>query len=436
METREETRDDPREDSRADAPQPGVAVVSEGAPAWRTAPVGSAPVIIGRAAECGLSLRDDLASREHVSVAWAGGQWTVKDLGSRNGSFLDGERLDGAASGPWRCLRVGNTLLMPIADLRTRGPVREDDGRIVGAGLAAALDRIKAAAAASRTLMLLGESGTGKELAAQAFHQAARPKGPLKPVNCAAIPHSVAERLFFGAKKGAYSDAKENAQGYFQAAHKGVLFLDEVGELDLEVQAKLLRVLETGEVLPLGAVETEKVDALVCFATNRDLEAAVAAGKLRGDLYYRVAQPQVRLPPLRERAEEIPWHVAAELRRAGSLKASARFLEACLVRDWPGNVRELLAEVRAAAGEAQLAKSDQVRPSHLRATAGESKVAPAIAPVELKPAVSPKQVTKEQVQQALEAHGGKVAAAARALGLHRTQLYRLMDEHGLKRDKA
>jgi len=430
VETREDTRDS-NGDSGPDAPRPGVAVIFERSATWRAAAVGSEPLVIGRAPENGLVLSDDLASREHVSVIFEAGEWTVTDLASRNGTFLDGKRLSGAVTGPWRCLRVGQTLLVPIEDLRLRGPVHlEAEGRVIGAGLAAALERVRAAAESGRTLTVTGESGTGKELAARAYHRASRPRGPLMSVNCAAIPGGVAERLLYGAKRGAYSDARENAEGYFQAAQGGVLFLDEVGELGLEVQAKLLRTIETGAVLPLGATDVEQVDVLVCCATNRDLEAALAKGALREDLYYRIVESQVRLPPLRARVEEIPWHIAAEVERAGGVTVSPRFIEACLLRNWPGNVRELLAEVRAAVDEVRLSKSSQLRSAHLRPTAGERKG----QAEEPRPAASSRGVTREQLQAALDAHG-TIAAAARALGLHRTQVYRLLSEFGMKTEK-
>ncbi len=429
METREDTRDS-NGTSRPDAPVAAVAVVFEQSATWRAAAVGEAPLLIGRGSENGLVLTDDLASREHVSVAWADGTWTVTDLGSRNGTHLDGKRLSGAVSGPWRCLRVGHTLLVPIDDLRLRGPVKHDGAHVTGVSLAAALERVRTAAASERTLTVFGESGTGKEFAARAYHQASRPQGPLISVNCAAIPHGVAERLLYGARRGAYSEAKENAPGYFQAAHRGMLFLDEVGELAPEVQAKLLRAIETGEVLALGAVQAEQVDVLVCCATNRDLEAAVARGALRADLYYRLIEAQVRLPALRARVEEIPWHIAAEVQRNGAgLSVSPRFIEACLLREWPGNVRELLAEVRAAVDEARLTKSAQVRSAHLRVTAGERARAEADELKRRTPVA--RDVTREQLQAALDAHGS-VTAVARALGLHRTQVYRLLTEFGMK----
>ena len=138
---------------------------------------------------------------------------------------------------------------------------------------------------------------------------------PFVAVNCAAIPEGLAERLLFGARKGAYSGATADAEGYIQAANRGTLFLDEIAELDPLVQAKLLRVLETREVLPLGASRAKKVDIGICAASHRRLRDEVTAGRFREDLYFRIGRPEVQIPPLRERLDEIPWFVARELRR-------------------------------------------------------------------------------------------------------------------------
>src|SRR6185436_14558171 len=151
----------------------------------------------------------------------------------------------------------------------------------------------------------------------------------------------------------------------------GVLFLDEGGELDLAVQAKLLRVLETREVMPLGASRGQIVDLRVCVATHRDLRAAVAAGRFRADLYHRIAPPEIILPPLRDRLDEIPWHVSAEIATVDpALAPHARLVEACLLRHWPGNVRELRKEIHHAAAHARVEGADRVRLEHLPETAG------------------------------------------------------------------
>src|SRR5262249_25883004 len=159
------------------------------------------------------------------------------------------------------------------------------------------------------------------------------------------ISETIAERLLFGAKRGAFSGADADADGYLQAADGGTLFLDEIAELGLAVQAKLLRVLENKEVLPVGATRARPIALRLCSATHKGLRAQVEAGRLREDLFFRIATPQVSVPPLRQRLEEIPWllQVAAQS-VAPNLKLSASLVETCLLRSWPGNVRELLAE--------------------------------------------------------------------------------------------
>ena len=190
-------------------------------------------------------------------------------------------------------------------------------------------------------------------------------------VNCAAIPHALAQRLLFGARRGSHS-GEAHAAGYVQQADGGTLFLDEIAELDLQVQAELLRVLESHEVVPLGASRPRKVDFALCSATSKDLRALVAAGALREDLYVRIATPAVTLPPLRDRPEEIPALIAHELAaRSPALAPHVSLVEQCLLRPWPGNVRELIAELRAAA-QAAIADGHRVTAGHLAATAGSA----------------------------------------------------------------
>ncbi len=233
-----------------------------------------------------LELDDGRASRIHAEVRWAGDGWRVRDLGSHNGTFVDGRKVEGeGAAADGALVRIGATLFWLVAD----GAAAVDDGVAVERGVVIGLrsrltdDTIRRAAT-SPTLLILGESGTGKERLARAYHQAGpRAGGPFVPVNCAAIPEAIAERVLFGSKKGAYSGA-DDAPGYVSAAHGGTLFLDELGELDLALQAKLLRVLETREVWPVGATRGVPVDCGLVAATHRELRAAVAAGRFREDL--------------------------------------------------------------------------------------------------------------------------------------------------------
>jgi transcriptional regulator with PAS, ATPase and Fis domain len=264
-------------------------------------------------------------------------------------------------------------------------------------------------------------------------------------VNCAAIPHAIAERLLFGAKRGAYSGADADAPGYVQEADGGTLFLDEIAELEPQVQAKLLRVLESKEVLPLGASKPRKVDFAFCSATNKDLRTLVAAGTLREDLYFRIGRPAVTLPALRNRPEEIPALIVQELAALSPAPtAHVSLVEQCILRPWPGNVRELRAEIRAAA-QAALTNSQRVTARHLSATAGsvfggvmpdlrpsapdEHTAPPSDGPRKRMPRVDVE--SRQRIEDALRANAGNISASARALGLHRTQLRRLIERHGI-----
>ena len=261
---------------------------------------------------------------------------------------------------------------------------------------------------------------------------------PFVALNCAAIPRELAERLLFGAKRGSYTGAAADAVGHIEMANRGILFLDEVGELALDVQAKLLRVLETREVLPLGASTPRRVELQVCCATHRDLRAHVADGAFRKDLYHRLVPPEVVLPPLRERIEEIPLHMAASVRRASpTLGMQARLVEGCMLRPWPGNVRELRKETYHAATRALDEGADRVRIDDLGPTAGLPIEPPAALPAagdaERTYVRWGEALTPDQIERALEESGGSVAVAAKRLGMQRTQLYREMKRWSIQR---
>jgi len=308
--------------------------------------------VIGRDDDCTVVLSGSDVSRRHARLKPEGHRLVLQDLDSRNGTFVAGLRIaDKRSSLEPPLLRVGRSLLWAVSDVRPfrAGVTVEQSGVVLGGLLRRAWAEIELLGRSGRTLCLRGESGSGKELAARAFHELHGPSAaaPFIGVNCAAIPEGLAERLLFGARKGAFSGATGDVQGYIKAADGGTLFLDEVAELDLRVQAKLLRVLETREVLPLGATRPERVDLRVCVASHADLAEQVAAGKFREDLYYRLGRPVVAIPPIRERLDELAWLIQGEIGTAGShLSASVRLVEACATRPWPGNVRELIGEVR------------------------------------------------------------------------------------------
>ncbi|MFG1401832.1 sigma 54-interacting transcriptional regulator [Xanthobacter sediminis] len=237
-----------------------------------------------------------------------------------------------------------------LAQLRGRLQEQCSRGRLVGdsPGFRAAFDLLSKAANSPITVLLLGETGAGKEVFANWLHEnSPRAEKPFVAVNCAALPNELIEAELFGVQKGAYTGAQQSRPGRFERADGGTLFLDEVGDLSPSAQVKLLRVLQTGEVERVGGSEARKVDVRLVAATNVDLRRAIAEGRFRADLYYRLATYPVVIPPLRERKPDIPLLVAALIEKIGPSYhkqvrgVSDRALRALMAHDWPGNVREL-----------------------------------------------------------------------------------------------
>jgi len=280
-------------------------------------------------------------------------------------------------------------------------------------------------------VLIEGESGTGKERVAVALHrESPRRDGPFIPVNCGAIPPDLLESEFFGHVRGAFSGAVADTLGLFRSADGGTLFLDEVAELPLALQVKLLRVLQEKEVRPVGSTTSHPVDARIVAATNRDLDRAVAEERFRRDLFYRLNVVRIRVPPLRERKEDVPALVTAFLRQLNArygrdVRAVAPdAMAALLAYDFPGNVRELenaleRAYALGAAGEIGLADLPALGAGP--GAPGPPGMARSLAEVE-----------RELIRRALEAHGRSREQAARALGISPRTLYRRMKEHGLR----
>jgi DNA-binding NtrC family response regulator len=416
-------------------PVPGLVLVfSRNRPLAAAIRVGVGGVEIGRDLNAGLA-DDERLSRRHATVTLDQGRLWVTDRGSRNGTFVDGlPRPDPQRVEPSSVLRMGQSLFLAVADVRPfeREPARAVAGAVMGATLSRAFQRIDIVARTSDTLLILGESGTGKELAARRFHDASpRAAGPFVAINCATIPEGIAERLLFGARRGAFSGATADADGYLVAAHRGTLFLDELAELDPAVQPKLLRVLETREVVPLGDARGRAVDVGICAATLRDIPERVAQGKFREDLYYRMGRPAVRLPALRERREEIPFLIQHALDAvAPGLDTDCAFVELCLLRPWPGNLRELIGEVRRAGHTAREKGRAHVDRLDLGTAAGLHLGLP--PPATPSPPEPPDAFpARPQIEEALRAAGGNVTRAAESLGLHRNQLRRWLTRNDL-----
>jgi transcriptional regulator with GAF, ATPase, and Fis domain len=322
-----------------------------------------------------------------------------------------------------------------------------DPERVLGTSpaIVSVLRQIDQVAATDATVLILGETGTGKELIARAIHAAsARRDKPLIRVNCAAVPASLIESEFFGHEKGAFTGATQRREGRFALAHGGTLFLDEIGELPIDLQSKLLRVLQEGEFEPVGSSKTVKVDVRVIAATNRDLLAETKRGLFREDLYYRLHVFPIRVPPLRERAQDIPM-----LARAFAMKAAQRMgralaplgdtsLERLCAYDWPGNVRELenvveRAVIAARDGRLNFDGALPELPPNQPGVPSEAREAPIRTVAEMEA------LERENILRALEASGWRIAgpgAAADLLAMHPSTLRSRMKALDIKRRAA
>src|SRR5690349_18152900 len=288
------------------------------------------------------------------------------------------------------------------------------------------------------TVLITGESGTGKELFAHAIHAASqRAKGPFVALNCAGIPEHLLESELFGYQRGAFTDAKQSKPGRFQMAEGGTLFLDEIGEMSLSAQAKLLRVLQDHLVDPLGDTRSIKVNIRVIAATNEDLPTQVKAGRFRLDLFYRLNVYQLRIPPLRERPDDIEpillsfLHYARKNHGCRIHRVASEALSLLQRHDWPGNVRELHNVVE---GLTITCKSDTIQPEHLPQTVRPAKGAVSNASAEktslLAFGLSFQEMEKKMLEEALRKAAGNVSEASRLLKMTRNTLrYRMAKYH-------
>ncbi len=337
------------------------------------------------------------------------------------------------------CTRALETVFLRAQNTELRQRVDEQYGfeGIIGQSPAmrGVIAKLKQAAPANIPVLITGESGTGKELFAQAIHNnSPRSKKRFVPLNCAGLSENLLEDELFGHVRGAYTDAAKDREGRFEYANGGTLFLDEIGDMPLTMQPKLLRVLESGEVVRVGANESKHVDVRLVSATNHNLEALVKEGKFRSDLFYRIGGMEIRLPALRERRDDIPLlvqHYAtqfAEQMNKPGLGLAEDAMTALTQYDWPGNVRQLINAVQNAV---IVCDGETIEPRHLPpeiAQGGDGGEGGAADTAGL----SLDQLEKQAIRNALQVTAGNREKAAKMLGIGERTLYRKLNEYGLK----
>jgi DNA-binding NtrC family response regulator len=379
---------------------------------------------VGGAAESDLRLSDRAVSRRHFAIELEGDWLRLEDLGSTNGTFVCGVRVRDVLLTGGETVRVGSTTLH--VERQSAAPVTLSPaagfGRLRGASremrrLYPLCERL---AASDVSVLIEGETGTGKEVLAECIHEGSRrAAAPFVVLDCTSVAPNLVESVLFGHERGAFTGATSPQAGVFEEAHGGTLFIDEIGDLDLSLQPKLLRALERSEVRRLGGARWLKVDVRVVVATRRNLDAEIEAGRFRDDLFHRLAVARIELPPLRARRGDVPVLVDELCKQQGaSSDAIPRQLLASWEHAaWPGNVRELRNAVTRflALGELPFPSASLERPD---GDFSESVLASNLSLVVARQRVV-EDFERRYVERVLAAHGGNVSRAARASGIAR-----------------
>ncbi|HEX5036285.1 MAG TPA: sigma 54-interacting transcriptional regulator, partial [bacterium] len=397
---------------------------------------------LGRGDDCDISVNDPYISTRHAEIEFLNGHYHIRDLNSRNGTFLNDYRISNTKMPSKGTIRLGRLIM--VYEIEVVSPDAEEaiPGITIPGPRPGAADRmivfksalfsqlmklLKKIAPTEETTLLLGETGVGKDVLAVYLHSnhPSRKKHPYVAVNCAEISPTMADAQFFGHVSGAFTGAIRDHKGFFEQADKGTLFLDEIGELPTDLQAKLLRVMEDGLVRPVGGTKQIPVDVRLIAATNRDLDAGKLAGSFRADLYERFDR-MLTIPPLRERKEDIV-PIAKYFIRSLCSSPLTLSLDAALVLEglpWPGNIRALRRTIRTAITNATYRESSTIERQDLE-IAGDTELGIALKPTKLR------QLKREAMIAHLENHNGNMIAAAKALEITRKTLYEWCKEDGI-----
>ncbi len=413
-------------------------------------------VTIGRGAERGAEREEENGLRTlnvripgrsvsgaHACLVRVGSSWAIEDLGSTNGTFVNGERVERAVLGDDDVFEAGHVLMRvnPALAMPAGAPLDVDLRAGAGPGhvsldpsFAADLERAAQLAASGVPVVLIGESGTGKEVLARSLHQRNGRSAAFVAVNCGAIPATLVESQLFGHVKGAFSGAVRDELGFVRAAHGGTLFLDEIADLPKQSQAALLRVLQEGEVTPVGATQPIKVNLRLIAATHQPLEELVERGEFRRDLFARVAGFVMALPALRERRDDLGVLVAAVLAKITREQAppiltfAPEVGQALASHSWPLNIREL---ERCIATLVALATDGQVKLAHLPRAVVEGRKAVRASPRSAEAPVDRDEKLRMDLLGQLSRHHGNLAAVAREMGKAPMQVHRWCRRFGI-----
>jgi DNA-binding NtrC family response regulator len=404
----------------------------------RTVNLPPAGLTVGKGPGNALVLEDPFVSSRHLRIEPRDGRWQVVDLGSTNGTRLAGVRVERAELPAGAPLQLGDAeLVLEPAEAAPAERPAAFEGMLTGdPGMQRLFELVEKVAASDTAVAILGETGTGKELVARALHaRSGRAAGPFIPVNCSAIAETLIESELFGHERGAFSGAERLRKGAFEEASGGTIFLDEIGELPFDLQAKLLRTLELGEVKRVGASRPLTVDVRIVAATHRDLRAQVRAGKFREDLFYRLCVVPVTIPPLRQRRGDVRALAEAFLAAAAPRGLPLRWSEEALARlegyDWPGNVRQLRNVVQRALlfrGEGLVVPAAAVAFEDTRRTSGDTGDDDTL----FVRGLTMEEIEREAIRLSLRRHGGKRAAVVRELAIAKSTVLKRINQWGMQ----
>lgn len=390
-------------------------------------------LVVGTHPSCDFVLQDPTASRFHCEIALVSRGYALRDLGSTNGTFVDRLRLGEVIVESDVRLRVGDSLLrlkilgstvdIPLSTHTRFGPLLGKSP-----AMRRVFERLAKVAPSDATVLITGESGTGKEVCARAIHEhSRRADKPLVVVDCGALPANLIESELFGHERGAFTGAVKDRIGAFERAQGGTVFLDELGELPLELQTRLLGVLERREIQRVGSTDRRSVDVRVVAATNRDLRREINSGAFREDLFFRLAVVTVEMPPLRERPEDVDVYLDAFVAEHPDVAFDHDTRRSLRSQPWPGNVRELrnALERAAALGEVELHEPAGTLPQV------GAEVDPSI-PFKVGKAELVDTYERSYVTALMRDHDQNITQAARAAQIDRVYLLRLLDKFGLR----